>query len=1414
MSVSLQSTLDNSDKTQDVGLSSTSPAGTIETDLEADVLKTDPLASGGPTHTVTSTGSTGSKSGPKETNPLTAGFQKAMVDASVQGNPGSEDIYADLDDGSVFGAVTPEAPHEDNTVFDPGKHTAGLGPKPPPPKPPPPKPPPPDNEMFDPGKHLKGLGPRPVAKAPPDNEMFDPKKHAVGLGPKPAGPAPGDDEMFDPKKHTAGLGPKPVATENTMFDPKAHAGALIPEAPKPEHVVVGQHHGTGLIEKLKREREELRAQDTRDVEHQARLEKQVADLRRELESNPISKTPLTPEALIARRQQKFKVEGALARVKARIAKNRERQGVLNEDLATLTHPGSLPSQRTAVLKRHSADTELEAEVKTDPAVSGLAGAEEASTYGNGRHATYTKSEKKASRKRKLGEVLGMGPGNTTTETVEVEDGQGKGKRTRDVKRGFLNEETVNSGRHESTRDGRTHVVERKHTDRRKLGEREDITEESHQIGDEKKTTTRGKKTTFDQGMLGRERTTRVENMEVDGDGKPTRGWSREHTNTAKVGIQKGEAKAEADHKSEVGGKHGKHLSTRAFGGAGFSVGLKIEKKDGKYFVVTTVTVRGNAGVGADLEKGSSTKGTVGATGELSGSATMSSRRVLKPAEYETYLGSLEAASSGHSNGGSRELAVIYAAATNGPQEAYNMIKGVRAQLGNADEAKALQDGEAIQLDTNLKGEAKGAVGGESGKSKVGLSGKAGASRDRQVLVERRDGKVIVTIMMKDAATVGAGASVGMGHVAGSQAEERTRGAVRTVRIALDPNQPGFDKKYEALVGASDAQALNTATHDLSADEVTLDSDGTVDGGKSTTGISVGPVGLDITRGHNYTDNYVLEDGVVKRKVEGSNSGGAEAHVNLGKTGPAGWLVKQALGDDKLKIGAKTEDKLSVTVGPDGDVAGDLTRERESYDSFSGKKKENLDGLHVRNNQWKRLSHLAKNPKAWALANGGSTMNRAVWLELGRKVRAAKGDPEKIAVAAAQYMDNGNHKSKGILQNALRERGTVNDTIRFELPAQVQNLKSRLNKYVFGSGASGDPNEVLQALETLRQDVMAHADDFNNPAAYADLMAGIRTQKAKARERLRAKRKAEGRDGSGSLWDDMPSTRPRRARPPSLTDYDPSRALLEPVGAGILSNYKSPEQYFEEAAEDQEVEEGDWYDLQAVLSGYKKAEDNGFGQLKRLVVDQRHPSIGDLERKGQLISKLREVHKRWKRDLQAAIDEGNRLDKDVSTLPQPNEELLAVYSDRNSHSATVPAHLVNQAANSPRPKIIPRPLSAVQAEEQRQRQEQARQLAQARSTLNAARQAATSANEKATNKGNTVKNNYLSKGSYPQAARLLEQGRKIWNKANSGYGSAGSMSEGTIDQINGKAGAYNALVTQYNQAHAIFSQALQAAQAGQ
>lgn len=1073
----------------------------------------------------------------------------------------------------------------------------------------------------------------------------------------------------------------------------------------------------------------------------------------------------------------------------------DRRLVLKQDLAILRDPFADPADRHAVLRRQDPEASASpastsSDVERQTRLGDRVQSEKSSTLQGGRQTTKERTTK-----------TGVAGQESDWKHVD-EDADGKDTVYRQQKRGLGGVEDTVGRRSEFKQDGKDVVETYERKDAHKAGERSSTTTRGEQIGDELHQAKTSKKTTYGRNGVAHTQGETVTEGKVDGDGNLVQGRKSEKSTTVGGTMKDGKLTGNADHSRTETRQHNKHLSTKTFGNAGASVSIQIERKDGQYILVTTITLKGGLGVGADgkADKGG-VAGTLGGTASVNGSVTLSTRKVLDEDGMLTYVAALQAASRGDSRGGSREMAVLFTAATQGPKEAIDLVQGARAQMGSADAARDLVEGEAVQLDTKLDVKGEGKAGATYGKGGLGASVKVGGGRDRQVLVERKGGKVHITVVMVDSETFGGGATASYGHAGGKFATEETEKRTRLVKFVLDPSDADFDERYAEITGASEPAALDKARSNAGKDRVETSEEGRGTEGSTTTGVTLGPMGLDLTNGHSYTDTYVIEDGELKRKIRGANGGGAEAYLDLDQLGAPGWVAKQLLGDSKLKVGSKGEDSLDVTIGPDGQPVGKLLRQREETGNVLDNDTPPVEGLDVRGKQWLALDMLASDPNAWAVHNGGFTRNEEAWLALGRAVRAAKGDTTKIAIAAAQYMDQANEKGKDVLQTAIRPTGSVGAATRVELPPSVANLQKDMDTYVLGEGAKDkDPAEVLSELERMRQEITAAEGDFRNPAAYADAMASIRKKKDEARERLRAQR-----GGSKSLWD--------RA--------DPGREQAEP-GRGMRDPFAPQEQPLDGMAaldammEDQELEEGKWNGLTAALDGYLQAENKAFAGIEALVVD-RVPDADDLERKGTLIAQVREVHTRWKADLEEAIAEGERLGEETSTLPRPNEALLNSYADPNRLKGKIESSEI-QAAKAQSSKAhgggsSRRAATEQELEAEYQRQQQVLAMRAARTKLDAARAEAIAANGKATGMGNHVNNTYLSKGSYPEALRVHEQGRKLWVGANGALSAAGTQAEGSVEAIDAKALTYRMVVSQYQGALALFSEANQLAQQG-
>ncbi|MEL6177318.1 MAG: hypothetical protein AAFS10_00120, partial [Myxococcota bacterium] len=600
-----------------------------------------------------------------------------------------------------------------------------------------------------------------------------------------------------------------------------------------------------------------------------------------------------------REQNAYRIELQKIATKAKQLNDEAIASGARDDLQVLRDPGKGPIAVHKVIKKHRPDVTLE---ETEMAVS----------YRTGRGGESSHSEKS-----EVKDGAQITETHDRTKTV-LNDTETRTKQYADGVDTFTDtEETTTNYRHgkrekkesssSETADGRF-KREQSTTTSHQAGQSEWSADQTTQTGDN--VTKRNKKTsvTYGRGGVGAQRTDSTFEGQVDQDGNET-GVTNTTTREMSGTFKDGEGTVAGDVKHERARKHSKHVETKAYGGAGFSVSVKVKKvtePDAIYYLlVTSVTLKVSAGVAAegDTARGEDkANGKVTASGGGTVSVSLSASQRLDEGGMTSYLNMLEQASSGTSNGGRRELAVIATAASSGPDAAYSLYKGAKTAMGSADAAKGLQDGESVQLDGNVAVEGSAGLEGSRGKASAGFKGTAGVSSNRKVLIKREGDKIIVTLYVTHGYKVGGEGSAGYGPASATVGHERERSSGRTVQIVLSESDPDFQKKYEALTGCVTQDDLSKTLQEqnFSDEELKSDSQNATETDTTKMGLGLGPAGFDIAGGNEWSDEVVIEDGQLKRKIRGANNRSGGVSLDLKKiSASGGWLAEQLLGDSKL-----------------------------------------------------------------------------------------------------------------------------------------------------------------------------------------------------------------------------------------------------------------------------------------------------------------------------------------------------------------------------------------------------------------------------------------------------------------------------------------------------------------------------------
>jgi hypothetical protein len=124
---------------------------------------------------------------------------------------------------------------------------------------------------------------------------------------------------------------------------------------------------------------------------------------------------------------------------------------------------------------------------------------------------------------------------------------------------------------------------------------------------------------------------------------------------------------------------------------------------------------------------------------------------------------------------------------------------------------------------------------------------------------------------------------------------------------------------------------------------------------------------------------------------------------------------------------------------------------------------------------------------------------ADWAELGRRIRAAKGDKAAIGAAMKAWMGSGDHGREELLRDVVRAAHTRDGGAMYEFPDGLGGLKARYRALVFQDPAAGvtDPKlaqERYTALESLWNQLSTAREQFKDKAAFGEMLARIDDRK--------------------------------------------------------------------------------------------------------------------------------------------------------------------------------------------------------------------------------------------------------------------------------------------------------------------------------
>jgi pyrimidine deaminase RibD-like protein len=608
------------------------------------------------------------------------------------------------------------------------------------------------------------------------------------------------------------------------------------------------------------------------------------------------------------------------------------------------------------------------------------------------------------------------------------------------------------------------------------------------------------------------------------DRRTTQRHSLETSHGTQAFLAPGTAGASAQAGVQAKQEHGKGITTGQTANVDGSVSVDVtaiaDSNPRKYRVTLNISISGDAGATAGKENEAG-NARVGAGVSASGTVAGSFSQVLTAEQAEKY----RAAALGNGGGEYQELEIVRLLAEHKRDAAINLLRQANAATGSAAAAKNLKEGDAASLSADgTVGASLSASGGEPGGTGAGVELGIFRSGKIERRVEKKDGKIVVTMTIDTEAehTLGATGSEGVGTfgLKGTWAKSR----LRSVSFSLDPGASDFDSRFNAITGATSIEQLEDLKGKQPPGSDVADTTGQGESRGHAVSAGVAGFGAHFTDSGSFHEQHTRDERGESHRYDAASSSGLDLTVG-----------------DKTIASTQNTDTFVADVAPDNTATGEaashhaetdwgrsLAKLKESYAKnpvttatgvLTGKTKvltERVDtsGAALSDDSYGRIAALANDPAGWNKAfdvQAGVNRSFGDWQATRQKVLAANGDRNAISRAMAEWESGGTGREASI-ENAVGKTG-----VAFEFPDELADQKPVYDQYVVGDpvaharelAARGQDEAALNELRAanaklskMTAAVQAQSGAFDSKAKLAEMLNRVSDRQSALRTEIR------------------------------------------------------------------------------------------------------------------------------------------------------------------------------------------------------------------------------------------------------------------------------------------------------------------------
>lgn len=559
--------------------------------------------------------------------------------------------------------------------------------------------------------------------------------------------------------------------------------------------------------------------------------------------------------------------------------------------------------------------------------------------------------------------------------------------------------------------------------------------------------------------------------------------------------------------AEKGFRHqredGSSVGARATFGGKMLVSVKDLGGNPKQYAIV-IQISSQAGVFANYGKAGGAA-RLSAEGGLKAANAYTITKILSEDEKNAYLKSVDMAEKGKTTPSHPELGVITTIGRNSGKVTDAMLDQFKADKGLAERAKAMKNGESVDLDEDKSAE----LGATLGNGTFGVNYKATGGRNKKTNLLIVGDNAVLTVSINSRKGHTAGASVTMEGVKGKAQFGSEESEGKIVRITIPKDDPMLEKIAMELQGATHEHELMAIAAKYPQINIVT---GNMKGRKDTeaAGLEIPILGAGFSASGEYREKE-FSDG--SAEYYGANNVGGnlsvmgvamksnskeELEAKVDAKGNVDMDLKET--DSEFDLD-KTIDQLGKNIknDPIGLLTGGARTMQESVDN---------SGTFLTNKEVDYLIHLA-NSKEYDNYINSPTL-RIEWAKTVRKIRAAGNDRKAASKALAEFVGKARHGKKEALESMLESAGHRNGGARYEFPEGTAGLKGDYKWLLRGrplaqiqgllhQKKSADAlqlaKDVLAKIALVKGGLEAKADAFEDKSRLADMLTFLSSLKA-------------------------------------------------------------------------------------------------------------------------------------------------------------------------------------------------------------------------------------------------------------------------------------------------------------------------------